>query len=195
VSRMPTRLFLVRHGETEWSRSGQHTSITDLPLTENGKRLASALKGHLSPQDFQLILSSPRRRARATAELAGFVGPYEPQIDDDLAEWFYGDYEGKTSPEIWKTVPGWTIWSGDVPNGETATEVATRLDRIVARVRGSGVDQAICFGHGHALRALTMRWLGFDLKLGVHFPLDTGTVSVLGEDRGAPALDRWNSRP
>ena len=195
MTRMPTRLFLVRHGETEWSRSGQHTSITDLPLTENGKRLASALKGHLSPQDFQLILSSPRRRARATAELAGFVGPYEPQIDDDLAEWFYGDYEGKTSPEIWKTVPGWTIWSGDVPNGETATEVATRLDRIVARVRGSGVDQAICFGHGHALRALTMRWLGFDLKLGVHFPLDTGTVSVLGEDRGAPALDRWNSRP
>jgi broad specificity phosphatase PhoE len=195
VSRMPTRLFLVRHGETEWSRSGQHTSITDLPLTENGKRLASALNGHLSPQDFQLILSSPRRRARTTAELAGFVGPYEPQIDDDLAEWFYGDYEGKTSPEIWKTVAGWTIWNGEVPGGETANEVATRLDRVVARVRGSGVDQAICFGHGHALRALTMRWLAFDLKLGVHFPLDTGTVSVLGEDRGAPALERWNSRP
>jgi broad specificity phosphatase PhoE len=195
VNRMPTRLFLVRHGETEWSRSGQHTSITDLPLTENGKKLASAIKGHLSPQDFQLIFSSPRRRARETAELAGFVGPYEPQTDNDLAEWFYGDYEGKTSPEIWKTVPGWTIWNGEVPGGETAAEVATRLDRVVARIRGSGVDQAICFGHGHALRALTMRWLGFDLKLGVHFPLDTGTVSVLGEDRGAPALDRWNARP
>jgi broad specificity phosphatase PhoE len=195
VSRMPARLFLVRHGETEWSRSGQHTSITDLPLTENGKRLASAMKGHLSPQDFQLILSSPRSRARQTAELAGFVGQYEPQIEDDLAEWFYGDYEGKTSREIWKTVPGWTIWNGEVPGGETATEVATRLDRVVARVRGSGVDQAICFGHGHALRALTMRWLGFDLKLGVQFPLDTGTVSVLGEDRGAPALERWNARP
>jgi broad specificity phosphatase PhoE len=195
VSRMPARLFLVRHGETEWSRSGQHTSITDLPLTENGKRLASAMKGHLSPQDFQLILSSPRSRARQTAELAGFVGQYEPQIEDDLVEWFYGDYEGKTSREIWKTVPGWTIWNGEVPGGETATEVATRLDRVVARVRGSGVDQAICFGHGHALRALTMRWLGFDLKLGVQFPLDTGTVSVLGEDRGAPALERWNARP
>jgi broad specificity phosphatase PhoE len=96
---------------------------------------------------------------------------------------------------IWKTVPGWTIWNGEVPGGETATQVATRLDRVVARVRESGVDQAICFGHGHALRALTMRWLGFELSLGVHFPLDTGTVSVLGEDRGEPALERWNARP
>jgi broad specificity phosphatase PhoE len=192
---VPTRLFLVRHGETEWSRSGRHTSITDLPLTANGKKLAGALRGHLSPQEFQLVLSSPRRRARETAQLAGFVGEQEPEIDNDLAEWFYGDYEGKTSPEIWKTVPGWTIWNGEVPGGETAAEVASRLDRVVARVRDSGVDQAICFGHGHALRALTMRWLGFDLNLGVHFPLDTGTVSVLGEDRGAPALDRWNARP
>jgi broad specificity phosphatase PhoE len=195
VNGMPTRLFLVRHGETEWSRSGRHTSITDLPLTENGKQLARAVKGHLLPEDFQLILSSPRRRAQETAELAGFVGGYEPEIDNDLAEWFYGDYEGQTSKEIWKTVPDWTIWNGAVPGGETAAEVASRLDRVVARVRESGADQAICFGHGHALRALTMRWLGFDLALGVHFPLDTGTVSVLGEDRGAPALERWNARP
>jgi broad specificity phosphatase PhoE len=192
---MPTRLFLVRHGETEWSRSGRHTSITDLPLTENGQQLARALRGHLSPQDFHLILSSPRRRARQTAELAGFVGEYEPEIDNNLAEWFYGDYEGKTSKEIWETVPGWTIWNGQVPGGETAAHISSRLDRVVARVRESGVDQAICFGHGHALRALTMRWLGFDLSLGVHFPLDTGTVSVLGEDRGKSALERWNARP
>jgi broad specificity phosphatase PhoE len=195
VNRMPTRLYLVRHGETEWSRSGRHTSITDLPLTQTGERLARALKGHLLPQDFQLILSSPRRRARETAELAGFVGANEPQIDDDLAEWFYGDYEGKTSEEIWLTAPRWTIWNGEVPGGETAAQVATRLDRVVARVRGSGVDQAICFGHGHALRALTMRWLGFDLSLGVQFPLDTGTVSVLGEDKEEPTLERWNVRP
>jgi probable phosphoglycerate mutase len=157
--------------------------------------LARALRGHLSPQDFQLILSSPRRRARETAELAGFVGAYEPEIDNDLAEWFYGDYEGKTSPEIWKAVPGWTIWNGEVPGGETAAQVASRLDRVVARVRESDVAQAICFGHGHALRSLTMRWLGFDLSLGVHFPLDTVTVSVLGEDRVEPALERWNARP
>ena len=195
MNRMPTRLFLVRHGETEWSRTGRHTSITDLPLTNTGQELARALRGHLEPEDFQLILSSPRRRARETAALAGFVGPHQPQIDSDLAEWFYGDYEGKTSQEIRTTVPGWTIWNGEVPNGEMAAEVASRLDRVVARVRGSGVDQAICFGHGHALRALTMRWLAFDLSLGVHFPLDTGTVSVLGEEKGEPALERWNVRP
>ena len=129
---MPTLLFLVRHGETEWSRSGQHTSITDLPLTENGRRLARAVKGYLSPQDFQLILSSPRRRACETAEQAGFIGAYEPQTDNDLAEWFYGDYEGKTSREIWEKVPGWTIWNGEVPGGETAEQVADRLDRVVA---------------------------------------------------------------
>jgi probable phosphoglycerate mutase len=192
---MPTRLYLVRHGETEWSRSGRHTSITDLPLTETGEQLARALKGHLLPRDFQLILSSPRRRARETAELAGFIGVYEPRIDDDLAEWFYGDYEGKTSQEIWQTVPGWTIWNGDAPGGETATQVERRLDRVVARIRESGVRQAICFGHGHALRALTMRWLRFDLRLGAQFLLDTGTVSVLGEDRGESALERWNTRP
>ena len=193
--RMPTRLFLVRHGETEWSLSGQHTSFTDLPLTEHGEQQARALNGRLAPQDFQLILSSPRSRARKNAELAGFACTYEPQTDPDLAEWFYGDYEGKTSKEIWQTHPGWTIWSGDVPGGESTDQVASRLDRVIARVSGSGVDQAICFGHGHALRALTMRWLGLDLMLGVHFPLDTSTVSVLGEDRGEPALERWNVQP
>jgi broad specificity phosphatase PhoE len=195
VNRMPTRLYLVRHGETEWSRAGRHTSITDLPLTENGERQARALNGHLAPQDFQLILSSPRRRARETAELAGFVGACEPEIDGNLAEWFYGEYEGKTSEEIWKTVPGWTIWTGEVPGGESAEQVASRLDQVVARVSGSGVDRAICFGHGHALRALTMRWLGFDVSLGVHFGLDTSTVSVLGDERGEPAIERWNARP
>ena len=140
-------------------------------------------------------MSSPRRRARATAELAGFTGRYEPQIDDDLAEWSYGDYEGRTSDEIGVTAPGWTIWSGPVPGGETADAVALRLDRVVHRVRRSNVEQAICFAHGHALRALAMRWLEFDLRLGVHFPLDTSTISVLGEEKGQPAVQRWNSVP
>ncbi len=195
MNAMPTSLYLVRHGETEWSLSGQHTSITDLPLTEHGEQQARALHGRLNPQDFQLILSSPRGRARRTAELAGFDGPYEPEVDRDLAEWFYGNYEGRTSKEIWQTHPGWTIWSGDVPGGESTTQVASRLDRVISRVRKSGVERAICFGHGHALRALTMRWLGLDLHLGVHFPLNTSTVSVLGEDRGEPALERWNALP
>ena len=190
-----TELYLVRHGQTEWSANGRHTSVTDLPLTEHGEEQARALVGHLDPADFALVLSSPRRRARHTAELAGFVGEHEPQLDEDLAEWAYGDYEGLTSPEIAEQVPGWTIWTHPVPGGESAEEVSARLDRVVARVRDSGVERALCFGHGHALRALTMRWLGFDLRLGLHFPLDTSTVSVLGEEKGEPALERWNARP
>jgi probable phosphoglycerate mutase len=190
-----TELYLVRHGQTEWSANGRHTSVTDLPLTEHGEEQARALVGHLDPADFALVLSSPRRRARHTAELAGFTGGHEPQLDEDLAEWAYGDYEGLTSPEIAEQVPGWTIWTHPVPGGESAEEVSARLDRVVARVRDSGVERALCFGHGHALRALTMRWLGFDLRLGLHFPLDTSTVSVLGEEKGEPALERWNARP
>jgi probable phosphoglycerate mutase len=190
-----TELYLVRHGQTEWSANGRHTSVTDLPLTEHGEDQARALKGHLDPADFPLVLSSPRRRARHTAELAGFTGKHEPQLDEDLAEWFYGDYEGRTSDEISEDVPDWTIWTHPVPNGETADQVSARLDRVVARVRDSGEERAICFGHGHALRALAMRWLQFDLRLGVHFPLDTSTVSVLGEEKGEPALERWNARP
>lgn len=189
-----TRLFLVRHGETEWSRSGQHTSITDLPLTPAGEDAARALTGHLRPADFGLVLSSPRRRAAETAELVGFTGKHAPVVDEDLVEWAYGDYEGLTSDQIRESAPGWTVWDSPVPGGETADAVALRLTRVVDRVRNSGVEQAICFGHGHALRALTMCWLGFDVALGVHFPLDTSTVSVLGAEKGQPALERWNAQ-
>ena len=189
-----TALYLVRHGETEWSASGRHTSVTDLPLTERGLQQARALAGQLDPADFGLVLSSPRRRAWHTAELAGFVGEHAPELTDDLVEWAYGDYEGRTSAEIGEEVSGWTIWSHPVPGGESAEEVAARLDRVVTRVRQSGVERAICFAHGHSLRALAMRWLGFDISLGVHFPLDTSTVSVLGEEKGQPALERWNAR-
>jgi probable phosphoglycerate mutase len=190
-----TQLFLVRHGETEWSKSGKHTSVTDLPLTALGEEQARKLLGQLEPADFGLVLSSPRRRAWVTAELAGFTGPYAPQIDEDLVEWSYGDFEGLTSAEIRSLVPDWTIWTHLAPGGESAEQVAERLDHVVARVRASGVDQAICFGHGHALRALTMRWLEFDLARGVQFPLDTSTVSVLGEEKNRPALWKWNAEP
>ncbi len=190
-----TELYLVRHGETEWSRNGRHTSVTDLPLTAVGEAQAKALIGHLDPRDFQLILTSPRRRARHTAELAGFTGAYEPEVDEDLVEWSYGDYEGQTSEEIHESVPDWTIWTSPVPHGETAEDVTVRLNRVVAKVRDSGVERALCFGHGHALRALTMCWLEFDLALGVQFPLDTSTVSVLGAEKGQPALQKWNARP
>lgn len=188
-----TELYLVRHGETEWSKSGQHTSVTDLPLTEKGEAQARALIGHLDPADFQMVLSSPRRRALHTAELAGFTGEHEPEVDEDLVEWSYGDYEGKTSVEIQESVPGWTIWDHLTPGGETAQQVSDRLDRVVRKVLDSDVEHAIAFAHGHSLRALALRWLDLDLSLGVRFPLDTGTVSVLGEAKGVPALIRWNA--
>jgi probable phosphoglycerate mutase len=188
-----TELFLVRHGETEWSRSGQHTSVTDLPLTEAGRRQAEVLKGHLDPDRFQVVLSSPRERARETAKLAGFTGPHEPTVDDDLVEWAYGDYEGLTSPQIRESDPAWELWRDGCPNGESPEQVATRLGRVVQRVRDSGAERVIAFGHGHALRSLTLVWLGLELSWGDQFPLKTATVSVLGWEKGEPALQRWNA--
>ena len=184
-----TNLYLVRHGETEWSRTGQHTSITDLPLTDNGREEAKALNGWLDPKDFGLVLASPRQRAQETARLAGF---HDFEVDEDLAEWFYGDYEGITSKEVQKTVPDWQIWTHGVPNGETAEEVRERVERVVKRVRESGEDKAIVFAHGHSLRALTTAWLELPTELGQSFPLNTASLSVLGRYHDRPAVLRWN---
>jgi broad specificity phosphatase PhoE len=190
-----TRLFLVRHGETEWSRDGRHTSVTDLPLTDHGREQALQLYGRLDPEAFGLVLSSPRHRALITAELAGFVGPHAPAVDDDLVEWFYGDFEGLTSTEIHESTPGWTVFTQTPSGGETAEQVRERLTRVIERVRASGVEQAIVFSHGHALRALTLCWLELDLAVGDRFPLDTSTVSILGESKGQGSLDQWNAPP
>jgi broad specificity phosphatase PhoE len=182
------QLWLVRHGETEWSRSGRHTSTTDLPLTREGERIATELKARLADHQFDLVLTSPRQRARRTAELAGFD---DVKVDDDLVEWDYGDYEGVTTAEIRETVPGWTVWADPVPNGESAAQVANRLDRVIRRVAAVDGDVLI-FGHGHALRALTARWLELSVTEGRHFTLGTATVSVLGWERGSPTIFRWN---
>jgi len=190
-----TRLFLVRHGETEWSRDGRHTSVTDLPLTDHGREQALRLYGHLDPEAFGLVLSSPRHRAQITAELAGFVGPHAPEVDDDLAEWFYGDYEGLTSTQIREQAPGWTVFTATPAGGESAGQVRERLTRVIERVRASGVEQAVVFSHGHALRALMLCWLELDLTVGDRFPLDTSTVSILGEYKGGGSLDQWNAAP
>ena len=183
------RIWLVRHGETEWSKSGRHTSTTDLPLTSEGERIAAGLRDRLAEQKFALVLTSPRQRARRTAVLAGFP---DAEVDDDLVEWDYGDYEGITTTEIRKTVPGWTIWARPVPNGETPAAVAARLDRVRQRINEVAGD-VLVFGHSHALRGLTARWLELDVTEGRHFVLNTATVSVLGWERGSPAIHRWNS--
>jgi len=182
-------VWLVRHGETEWRRSGRHTSTTDLPLLPDGEGVARGLHARLAGPEFALVLTSPRQRARRTAELAGYA---DAEVDDDLVEWTYGDYEGVTTEEIRRTVPGWTVWSAPCPGGESAADVSARLDRVVARVREAG-GPALLFGHGHALRALTARWLGLPVTDGRLFRLDTATVSVLGHERESPVVLRWNS--
>lgn len=185
-----TQLYLVRHGETEWSKSGQHTSVTDLDLTAHGVEEAEALRHKLDPSEFGLVLSSPRLRARRTAELAGF-SDYE--VDENLAEWSYGEYEGITSKQIREQVPGWRIWTHSMPGGETKTQVINRLTQVVQRVRDSGVDKAICFSHGHASRVLALCWLDIDIARGQSFPLNTGAVCVLGQEKESPAIIRWNA--
>lgn len=185
----PGELWIVRHGETEWSSAGKHTSTTDLPLTPAGEQAARALAPVLAATAFDLVLTSPRERARRTAALAGFG---DAQSDDDLVEWDYGSYEALTTPEIRTAVPGWTVWSHPCPGGEDAAQVTQRLDRVVARVRAHG-GRVLTFGHGHASRALACRWLGLPVADGRMFRLDTGRISVLGYERDTPAVARWNA--
>jgi probable phosphoglycerate mutase len=186
----PGKIVLVRHGETEWSASGQHTSHTDLPLLDSGRRQAEALAPLLARFTFSLVLSSPMRRALETCTLGGLSDRVE--IDRDLMEWDYGDYEGITTAEIRETVPGWTVWTHPTPGGETAEQVTARLDRVVARIQAAGA-RVLVFGHGHSLRALTARWIEQPVDEGRFFKLDTATVSTLGYERDFPVVLRWNS--
>jgi len=185
----PDELWIVRHGETAWSRDRKHTSHSEVPLTEVGEQAARSLAQRLAGTEFDLVLTSPRTRARRTAELAGFA---DAHIEDDLVEWDYGDYEGITTAEIRRDVPGWTVWSHPSPNGETAEQVARRLDRVVGKARVHG-GRVLVFGHGHASRALACRWLGLPVTEGRMFKLDTATVSVLGYEHELPAVARWNA--
>lgn len=184
-----TELWLVRHGATEWSSNGRHTSVTDLPLLPDGVETAVALGARLAGVGFGLVLTSPRTRARRTAELAGFT---DAEVTDDLAEWAYGDYEGLTTPQIRESVPGWTVWSHPSPGGETGAQVAARLDRVVARAREAG-GRTLVFAHGHSLRVLAARWLGLPPEDGRLLRLDTATLSVLGFERETPVVLRWNA--
>jgi broad specificity phosphatase PhoE len=183
----PGELWLVRHGTTEWSQSGRHTGRTDVPLTPEGERAAASLKPLLARHTFALVLSSPLVRARHTAELAG----ESPEIDDDLQEWDYGQYEGRTTSDIREERPDWSIWKDGVLGGETADDVAARADRVIARVRAVDGD-CLLFAHGHLLRILGARWIDAPPTAGQHLLLSTAAVSVLGYERETPALARWN---
>jgi probable phosphoglycerate mutase len=182
-------ITLIRHGETEWSRSGQHTGTTDIPLTEQGRALATKLEAALRGKAYAIVLTSPLSRARDTAAIAGFG---DAIVDDDLREWDYGDYEGLTTPQIREARPGWFLWDDGVPNGETIEEVAARVDRVIVRVRAADGD-VLLFAHGHLLRILAARWLDEPPGFGRHLVLSPATISVLGWEREAPAVEVWNS--
>jgi broad specificity phosphatase PhoE len=183
-------LFVIRHGETAWSLTGQHTGVTDLPLTENGRRLAERLRPVLAEHSFSLVLVSPRQRARDTCEIAG-LGE-QALVDPDLAEWTYGAYEGMTNKQIRRQAPGWVVFRDGCPGGETPQQVAARADRVIARVRAIGGNVAL-FAHGHVLRVLAARWLDQPVLAGQHFLLDTVTLSVLSYYRETPAIRHWNA--
>jgi len=192
-----SELMLVRHGETEWSRSGRHTGLTDIPLTPAGVAQAEAAGALLAGREFALRLVSPLARARDTADLAGII---DARVDPDLVEWDYGGYEGVTTNEIRERVPGWLLWrDGVVPGapghpGESIADVGARVDRVLDRVRPVLADggDAVVVAHGHLLRVLTARWLGLPPQDGRLFRLETARLSTLGHERETPVLLTWN---
>ena len=182
-------IWLIRHGETEWSRTGQHTGRTDLPLTARGFEEAEAAAAMLSGRSFAMVLTSPLRRARETCEIAGYAA--RAVVEPLCMEWDYGDLNGLTRAQIKETYgPDWNIWDGPVPNGETLEEVAARARRVLDRLPDSG--DTVIFAHGHFLRILTATYLGLPPAIARHFALRTADVSVLGRDYDSPAIVRWN---
>ena len=169
-------VYLIRHGETEWSLNGRHTGTTDIPLTENGRKVAELLAAVLGKEKFALVLTSPLKRARETCELAGFGARAE--IDRDLMEWNYGAYEGLTPEEIHAQAPGWMIFTDGCPGGETPEQVGARVDRVIAKVRAVEGHAAL-FAHGHIFRVFAARWLALPAAAGSHFLLNTATINII----------------
>jgi probable phosphoglycerate mutase len=188
--KLPT-LYLARHGETAWSLSGQHTGRTDLPLTEKGKENAACLRERLKGLNFDLVLTSPVQRARVTCEIAGFAA--QAQVDPNLYEWDYGDYEGRRTIDIRRERPDWQLFRDGVPGGETLAQVAARADQVVARARASSGD-VLVFSSGHILRVTAARWLGMDPAAAACFMLSTASLSILSyeHDLAHPAFQLWN---
>jgi probable phosphoglycerate mutase len=207
-----TELWLIRHGETEWSAEGRHTGRTDLPLTARGRERAAALGKYLAGTKFAAVLCSPLRRARETCEIAGFGA--QAVVDGNLCEWDYGVYEGKTTQEIQAEIPGWNVWKDPIVGGETVEHVGARADAVIARAlsaaagprsdksdlghpssvadAGDGVVKVALFGHAHILRILAARWVGVEARGGALLVLETGSLSVLGWERETRVILRWN---
>ncbi len=184
-------ITVVRHGETEWSRSGRHTGRTDVLLTDAGRRQANQAGVRLTDGRFARVLTSPLSRAAETCRLAG-MGEGVPC--DDLLEWDYGAYEGRTTDDIRAERPGWALWRDGVPDGEQPSDVSRRADRLIAMLRDVSGD-VICFSHGHILRMLAARWIGLGPDGGSRLALDTATISRLGYERDVPVVLLWNERP
>ena len=185
---MAERLLLVRHGQTEWSETHRHTGHTDVPLTGLGRDQAGELRKMLDRFEPFSIISSPLSRARDTAKLAGYS---DVAIDPDLMEWDYGTYEGQRTVDTREEIPGWSVWTHEIIGGESIDELGERCDRVLKRV-DSMTGTVALFGHGHALRVLTARWVGEDPRFGSHLILDTAAISVLGFERENRALLHWN---
>ena len=190
-----TQLWLVRHGETEWSASGKHTSVTDVSLTERGRERAAELGRFLAETEFCAVFRSPMARARETCEIAGFGA--RAVVDDDLCEWNYGVYEGRTTREIQAEIPGWSVWKDAIVGGESLEEVGARADRMIAKAVAAadgmgGACNIALFGHAHILRILAARWVGLSPSGGAVLALSTGSVSVLGWERETRVVQLWN---
>ena len=186
-------LWLIRHGETAWAISGQHTGTTDIPLTDRGRERAKGIRDYLHHRSFKKVFVSPLGRARETCAIAGYGD--QAIVEPNLAEWNYGDFEGKTTPEIREKFPDWLIWNGPVPNGETVEQVGERTDKVIARSLaelGADGGSIALFAHGHVLRILAARWLELASDNGRLFALGTGSVSVLGLERDQHVIQAWN---
>jgi probable phosphoglycerate mutase len=187
----PGEVLLIRHGETEWSISGQHSGMCDLPLTARGEEEAREIGRRLAGQTFDRVICSPLQRAVRTCEIAGYLPT--AQFEPDLHEWDYGDCTGFTQDQMRERFADWTLWTGPVPNGETAADVGRRARGVIERLRQSRETTAI-FAHGHFLRVFATQWLGIAPELGRHFALETSAYCILGEDAGFPAIVAWNVR-
>lgn len=190
---MATEIFLIRHGETQWSLTGRHTGRTDVPLTENGERGASHLRELLQRTKFTHVLTSPLQRARRTCDLVGLGAV--ARVEPDLREWDYGDFEGRTTADIRAKQPGWRLFQDGCPRGESVEQISQRADRALAEFRAMD-GTIILFSHGHFLRALAVRWIGLPIQKGQHLALDTSSVGILSfenPNREMPAISLWNA--